>query len=128
MSDQKFSTRALHAGHDTNAHGGTRAIPIYQSTAYVFNNSDHAANLFSLAELGFIYTRLNNPTNDILQKRLAEIEGGIGAVVFASGTAAISTGLLTLLKAGDHIVASSSLYGGTYNLLNVVVFTKLRLC
>ena len=79
------------------------------------------ANLFSLAELGFIYTRLNNPTNDILQKRLAAIEGGIGAVVFASGTAAISTGLLTLLKAGDHIVASSSLYGGTYNLLNVTL-------
>ena len=96
-------------------------MPIYQSTSYVFNDTDHAANLFSLAELGFIYTRLNNPTNDILQKRLAEIEGGTGAVVFASGTAAISTGLLTLLKAGDHIVASSSLYGGTYNLLNVTL-------
>tara|TARA_B100000949_G_C14252141_1_gene438697 strand:- start:391 stop:1563 length:1173 start_codon:yes stop_codon:yes gene_type:complete len=87
----------------------------------VFNNTDHAANLFSLAELGFIYTRLNNPTNQILQDRLAAIEGGIGAVVFASGTAAISTGLMTLLKAGDHIVASSSLYGGTYNLLNVTL-------
>ena len=87
----------------------------------MFDNTDHAANLFSLAELGFIYTRLNNPTNDILQKRLAAIEGGIGAVVFASGTAAISTCLLTMLKAGDHIVASSSLYGGTYNLLNVTL-------
>ena len=74
-----------------------------------------------MAELGFIYTRLNNPTNQILQERLAAIEGGIGAVVFASGTAAISTGLMTLLKAGDHIVASSSLYGGTYNLLNVTL-------
>jgi len=96
-------------------------VPIYQSTSYVFNDTDHAANLFSLAELGFIYTRLNNPTNDILQNRLAAIEGGIGAVVFASGTAAISTGLLTLLKAGDHIVASGSLYGGTYNLLKVTL-------
>ncbi|MEL4456568.1 O-acetylhomoserine aminocarboxypropyltransferase/cysteine synthase family protein [Lutimonas vermicola] len=121
MSDQKLATKALHAGHDTTQTLGTRAVPIYQSTSYVFDNTDHAANLFSLAELGFIYTRLNNPTNDILQKRLAAIEGGIGAVVFASGTAAISTGLLTLLKAGDHIVASSSLYGGTYNLLNVTL-------
>ncbi|MBW8200117.1 O-acetylhomoserine aminocarboxypropyltransferase/cysteine synthase family protein [Flagellimonas abyssi] len=121
MSDQKFSTNALHAGHDVTVNGGTRAVPIYQSTSYVFNNTDHAANLFSLAELGFIYTRLNNPTNQILQDRLAAIEGGIGAVVFASGTAAISTSLMTLLKAGDHIVASSSLYGGTYNLLNVTL-------
>lgn len=121
MSDQKLATNALHAGHDVKANGGTRAVPIYQTTSYVFNNSDHAANLFSLKELGFIYTRLNNPTNQILQDRLAAVEGGIGAVVFASGTAAIATGLLTLLKAGDHIVASSSLYGGTYNLLNVTL-------
>ncbi len=121
MSDHKLATNALHAGHDVKATGGTRAVPIYQTTSYVFNNSDHAANLFSLQELGFIYTRLNNPTNQILQERLAAVEGGIGAVVFASGTAAISTGLLTLLKAGDHIVASSSLYGGTYNLLSVTL-------
>ncbi|MCF8274022.1 MAG: O-acetylhomoserine aminocarboxypropyltransferase/cysteine synthase [Flavobacteriaceae bacterium] len=121
MSTQKFATNALHAGHDVTVNGGTRAVPIYQTTSYVFNNSDHAANLFSLKELGFIYTRLNNPTNQILQERLATVEGGIGAVVFASGTAAISTGLLTLLKAGDHIVASSSLYGGTYNLLKVTL-------
>ena len=121
MSTQKISTQALHAGHDTTQTSGTRAVPIYQSSSYVFNDTQHAANLFSLAELGFIYTRLNNPTNDILQQRLAAIEGGVGAVVFASGTAAISTGLLTLLKAGDHIVASSSLYGGTYNLLNVTL-------
>ena len=121
MSTQKFSTNALHAGHDVTQTSGARAVPIYQTTSYVFNDSDHAANLFSLKELGFIYTRLNNPTNQILQERLATIEGGIGAVVFASGTAAISTGLLTLLKAGDHIVASSSLYGGTYNLLSVTL-------
>jgi O-acetylhomoserine (thiol)-lyase len=121
MSTQKLATNALHAGHDFAANGGTRAVPIYQTTSYVFNDSDHAANLFSLKELGFIYTRLNNPTNQVLQERLAALEGGIGAVVFASGTAAISTGLLTLLKAGDHIVASSSLYGGTYNLLSVTL-------
>ncbi|MFZ3565255.1 O-acetylhomoserine aminocarboxypropyltransferase/cysteine synthase family protein [Tenacibaculum finnmarkense] len=121
MSTQKFATNALHAGHDATQTAGTRAVPIYQTTSYVFNNSEHAANLFSLKELGFIYTRLNNPTNQILQDRLASLEGGIGAVVFASGTSAISTGLLTLLKAGDHIVASSSLYGGTYNLLSVTL-------
>jgi len=121
MSDQKFSTNALHAGHDTTINGGTRAVPIYQSTAFVFNDSDHAANLFSLAETGNIYTRINNPTNDILEQRLAVLEGGIASVVTASGTAAISTTLLVLLKSGDHIVASNSLYGGTYNLLNVTL-------
>ena len=121
MSTNKFATNALHGGHDTTKNAGTRAVPIYQTTSYVFNNSDHAANLFGLTEAGFIYTRLNNPTNDILEQRLAKLEGGIGAVVTASGTAAISTALLTLLKAGDHIVASNSLYGGTYNLLNVTL-------
>ena len=121
MTHQELATKVLHAGHDTNQTEGTRAVPIYQSTSYVFKDTDHAANLFSLAELGFIYTRLNNPTNEILQKRLASVEGGIGAVVFSSGTAAISTGLLTLLRAGDHVVASGSLYGGTYNLLNVTL-------
>lgn len=121
MSTQKFATKALHAGHDVSANGGTRAVPIYQTTSYVFKDSDHAANVFNLSEPGFIYTRLNNPTNDILEQRLAALEGGIGAVVTASGTAAINTTLLTLLKTGDHIVASSSLYGGTYNLLNVTL-------
>ncbi len=121
MSKQKFATKALHAGHDVQKNGGTRAVPIYQSTAYVFNDSDHAANLFALAETGNIYTRINNPTNDILEQRLAALEGGIAAVVTASGTSAIATTLLTLLKAGDHIVASNSLYGGTYNLLSVTL-------
>ena len=121
MSTHKFATNALHAGHDTAQTQGTRAVPIYQSSSYVFNDTEHAANLFSLGELGFIYTRLNNPTNQILQDRLAAIEGGIGAVVFASGTSAIATGLMTLLRAGDHIVASSSLYGGTFTLLNVTL-------
>lgn len=121
MSTQKFATNALHAGHDVTTNKGTRAVPIYQTTSYVFNDSDHAANLFNLSEAGYIYTRLNNPTNDILEQRLAALEGGIGAVVTASGTSAIVTALLTLLKSGDHIVASSSLYGGTYNLLNVTL-------
>lgn len=121
MSTLKFSTNALHAGHDVTKTAGTRAIPIYQTSSYVFNNSDHAANLFGLAEPGFIYTRLNNPTNDILEQRLAKLEGGIGGVVTASGASAIATALLTLLKAGDHIVASNSLYGGTYNLLKVTL-------
>ena len=121
MSTEKFSTNALHAGHDTKETSGTRAVPIYQTTSYVFKNTQHAADLFSLKEPGFIYTRLNNPTNDILERRLAALDGGIGAAVFASGTAAISTALLTLLRAGDHIVASNSLYGGTYNLLSVTL-------
>lgn len=121
MSTQKFATKALHAGHDTTKNGGTRAVPIYQSTAYVFDDSDDAAGRFNLSVPGFIYTRLNNPTNDILEQRIAALEGGIAAVATASGTAAISTTLLTLLKAGDHIVASSSLYGGTYNLLSVTL-------
>ena len=121
MSTQKFATNALHAGHDVSSNKGTRAVPIYQSTSYVFNDADHAANLFNLSETGFIYTRINNPTNDILEQRLAALEGGIAAVVTASGTSAINTTLLTLLKSGDHIVASNSLYGGTYNLLNVTL-------
>ncbi len=121
MSHQKFATKALHAGHDVTQNAGTRAVPIYQSTAYVFNNTDHAANLFNLSETGNIYTRINNPTNDILEQRLAALEGGIASVVTASGTSAIATTLLTLLKAGDHIVASNSLYGGTYNLLSVTL-------
>src|SRR6056300_2097317 len=105
MSEQKLSTKALHAGHDTSLSQGTRAVPIYQSTSYVFNNSNHAANLFALTESGYIYTRLNNPTNDILEQRLAALEGGVAAVATASGTAAIATTFMTLLKAGDHIVA-----------------------
>jgi len=121
MSTQKFATEALHAGHDVTKNAGTRAVPIYQTSSYVFNNSEHAANLFGLTEPGFIYTRLNNPTNDILEQRLAKLDGGIGAVVTASGTAAIATALLVLLKAGDHIVASNSLYGGTFNLFKVTL-------
>ena len=117
----QLATNALHAGHDTSVTQGTRAVPIYQSSSFVFNDSEHAANLFSLAEPGYIYTRLNNPTNDVLEQRIAALEGGVAAVATASGTAAIATTLMVLLKTGDHIVASSSLYGGTYNLLSVTL-------
>ena len=114
----KLASNALHAGHDVTQTQGTRAVPIYQTSSYVFNDSDHAANLFALAESGYIYTRLNNPTNDVLEQRLAAVEGGVAAVATASGTSAIATTFMTLLKTGDHIVASNSLYGGTFNMLN----------
>ncbi len=117
MSQSKFATKALHEGHDITKTQGTRAVPLYQSTSYVFNSAEHAANLFALAEPGYIYTRLNNPTNDVLEQRMASLEGGIAAVATCSGTAAVSTGILTFLKAGDHIVSSNSLYGGSYNML-----------
>ena len=117
MSQFKLATKALHEGHDVTKTQGTRAVPLYQSTSFVFNNADHAANLFALAEPGYIYTRLNNPTNDVLEQRMASLEGGIAAVATCSGTAAASTGILTFLKAGDHIVSSNSLYGGSYNML-----------
>ncbi len=121
MANLTKQTNALHAGHDTSLTQGTRAVPIYQTSSYVFNNTEHASNLFSLKEFGYIYTRLNNPTNDVLEQRLASVEGGVGAAVFASGTAAIATTFLTLFKAGDHVVSSGSLYGGTFNLLNVTL-------
>src|SRR5690606_24767935 len=121
-SDAKsFSTKAVHSGHDVKIHGGTRAVPIYQTTSYVFNDTDHAANLFNLSVSGYIYTRMNNPTTDVLEQRLADLEGGIAALCTASGMSAIMTTLLTLLRAGDHIVASNSLYGGTFNLLNITL-------
>jgi O-acetylhomoserine (thiol)-lyase len=121
MSTLTKKTNALHSGHNTKLTEGTRAVPIYQTSSYVFNNTEHAADLFGLKEFGFIYTRLNNPTNDILEKRLATVEEGKGAAVFASGTAAITATFLTLFKTGDHIISSSSLYGGTYNLLNITL-------
>ena len=121
MSTQQFATQALHAGHNVQETLGSRAVPIYQTSSYVFENTDDAAGKFNLSKPGYIYTRLNNPTNQVLEERLAALEGGIGAVVTSSGASAIATTLLTLLKSGDHIVASSSLYGGTYNLLNVTL-------
>ena len=91
----KLATNALHAGHDVTQTQGTRAVPIYQTSSYVFNDSDHAANLFALAESGYIYTRFNNPTNDVLEQRLAAVEGGVATVATASGTAAIATTFMT---------------------------------
>lgn len=121
MSKFQFTTQALHAGHDVQQTNSARAVPIYQTSSYVFDNVDHAASAFNLSVPAYIYTRLNNPTNSILEQRLAALEGGIGAVVTASGASALSTTFLTLLKTGDHIVASNSLYGGTYNLLKVTL-------
>ena len=116
-----LSTLALTAGHDLSQHGKTIAVPIYQSTAYRFDSTDHAAALFNLSESGNIYTRLTNPTNAVLEERLAALEGGIAGVVTSSGTAAVATTLQTLLKSGEHIVCSNSVYGGTYNMLGVTL-------
>lgn len=116
---QSLATLALHAGHDPAADGTlSRAVPIYQTSSYLFKSSEHAANLFALKEFGNIYTRLMNPTTDVLEKRMAALDGGVGALALASGQAAISYTIMTLARAGQNIVAASSLYGGTYTLLH----------
>jgi len=112
-----FETLSLHAGQHPDPVTGSRAVPIYQTTSYVFQDSDHAAALFNLERAGHIYTRISNPTTAVLEERLAALEGGVGAICTASGMAAMHLAIATLLSAGDHIVASSSLYGGTINLL-----------
>lgn len=112
-----FETRQIHAGQSPDPATGARALPIYQTTSYVFKDSEHASNLFALKEFGNIYTRLMNPTNDVVEKRMASLEGGVAALLAASGQSAETIALLNLAEAGDHIVASPSLYGGTYNLL-----------
>jgi O-acetylhomoserine (thiol)-lyase len=112
-----FETLSLHAGQAPDKVTGARATPIYQTTSYVFQDSDHAAALFNLERSGHIYTRISNPTIAVLEERLAALEGGVGAVCTSSGMAAMHLAIATLLNAGDHIVASSSLYGGTINLL-----------
>jgi len=113
-----FSTRQLHAGQTPDPTTGSRAVPIYQTTSYQFQNTQHAANLFALKEFGNIYTRIMNPTTDVLEQRLADLEGGVGALAASSGHAAQTMAILTLCEAGDHIVSSSRLYGGTYNQFN----------
>jgi O-acetylhomoserine (thiol)-lyase len=115
---QGLGTRALHAGHVPDPTTNSRAVPIYQTSSYVFNSSEHAANLFGLKEMGNIYTRLMNPTTDVLEKRLAELDGGVAALALASGSAAITLAVLNLARCGDNIVSSSCLYGGTYNLFH----------
>ncbi|MEU7265180.1 bifunctional o-acetylhomoserine/o-acetylserine sulfhydrylase [Streptomyces albidoflavus] len=112
-----FETRQIHAGAAADPATGARAVPIYQTTSFVFDDTRHAAGLFSLAEPGNIYTRIHNPTQDVLEQRVAALEGGVAAVALASGQAAETLALLTLAGAGDHLVSSTSLYGGTYNLL-----------
>lgn len=118
MSDQwSFETKQIHAGQTPDPTTGARALPIYQTTSYQFRDTQHAADLFSLAEPGNIYTRITNPTQDTVEQRLAALEGGVGALLFASGQAATTGALTNVAEAGDHIVASASLYGGTDSLL-----------
>ena len=113
-----FDTQQIHAGQVPDPTTGARALPIYQTTAYQFRDTTHAANLFGLAELGNIYTRIMNPTQDAVEQRLAALEGGVAALVLASGSAATFYAIVNLAEAGDHIVSSPSLYGGTYNLFH----------
>jgi O-acetylhomoserine (thiol)-lyase len=127
MTDQTrwgFETRQVHAGQTPDSATGSRALPIYQTTSYVFDDTTHAANLFALKEFGNIYTRIMNPTQDAVEQRIAALEGGVGALLVASGQAATTLGLLNIAESGDHLVASAALYGGTVNLLKFT-FAKL---
>jgi O-acetylhomoserine (thiol)-lyase len=118
VSQWSFETLQIHAGQSADPTTGARALPLYQTTAYQFRDTTHAANLFGLAELGNIYTRINNPTQDVVEQRIAALEGGVAALALASGSAATTFSILNLAEAGDHIVSSPSLYGGTYNLFH----------
>ncbi|MGI6333778.1 MAG: O-acetylhomoserine aminocarboxypropyltransferase/cysteine synthase family protein [Saccharofermentanales bacterium] len=112
-----FHTRAVHAGQKADPTTGSRAVPIYQTTSYVFDDTQHGADLFSLKRPGNIYTRIMNPTTDVFEARMASLEGGVGALATASGSAAVTYAIMNLAQAGDHLVAATTLYGGTYNLL-----------
>ncbi|HBR02131.1 MAG TPA: homocysteine synthase [Ruminiclostridium sp.] len=114
----RFDTLQVHAGQTPDPATGSRAVPIYQTSSYVFNSIEHAANLFSLKETGNIYTRIMNPTNDVFEQRMAALEGGVGALALASGQAAITCAILTIAQAGDEIVAAGTLYGGTFTLFS----------
>jgi len=116
-----FDTRALHAGHTPDAQTAARAVPIYQTTSYVFRDTAHAARLFALEEFGNIYTRIMNPTTAVLEQRVAALEGGVAGLAFASGMGAISSAILTLCRQGDQIVSSTRLYGGTVTLLTATL-------
>ncbi|HET7480700.1 MAG TPA: PLP-dependent transferase, partial [Rubrobacteraceae bacterium] len=113
-----FDTLALHGGQEVDSATTARAVPIYQTTSYVFHDTDHAANLFSLSEFGNIYTRIMNPTTDVFEKRMAALEGGVGALAVSSGQAAETLAILNIAGAGDEIVSAAALYGGTYNLFH----------
>jgi O-acetylhomoserine/O-acetylserine sulfhydrylase len=115
----KFETLQLHAGQEADPTTGARAVPIYQTTSYVFNSSEHGANLFALKEFGNIYTRIMNPTTDVFEKRIAALEGGVAALAVSSGQAAQFIALNNILQAGDNFVSTSLLYGGTYNQFKV---------
>ncbi|WP_281615080.1 O-acetylhomoserine aminocarboxypropyltransferase/cysteine synthase [Flammeovirga sp. SubArs3] len=119
MSEYKFETLQLHAGQEVDPTTNSRAVPIYQTTSYVFDNAEHAANLFGLKEFGNIYTRIMNPTTDVFEKRIAALEGGVAALATASGQSAQFLALTNILEAGDNFVSSSFLYGGTYNQFKV---------
>jgi len=123
MSERKlkFDTLQVHAGQEVDPATNSRAVPIYQTTSYVFNNVEHAADLFSLKQPGNIYTRIMNPTTDVFEKRMAALEGGVGALAVASGSAAITYAILNIAGSGDEIVAASTLYGGTYNLFSTTL-------
>ena len=112
----KFDTLSLHAGQQPDPVTGARAVPIYQSTSYVFPDTEFAASLFNLERAGHIYSRISNPTNGVLEERLAALEGGVGAIATASGQAALHLGIATLMGAGGHIVSSASIYGGSHNM------------
>src|SRR5712671_6446019 len=112
-----FDTLALHAGQSPDAATGSRAVPVYQTTSYVFRDTEHAASLFNMERAGHVYSRISNPTVAVLEERIAALEGGVGAIATASGQAALHLAIATLLGAGDHVVASNSLYGGSHNLL-----------
>src|SRR4030042_1489017 len=114
----RIETLALHGGQEADPTTGARAVPIYQTTSYQFRDTEHAANLFGLKEFGNIYTRLMNPTTDVLEKRVALLDGGGGALAVASGQSAITLSLLNIAQAGDEIVSADNLYGGTYNLFH----------
>lgn len=118
---QGFATRAVHAGQTPDPVTGARAVPIYQTSSYVFRDTAHAANLFALKESGNIYTRIMNPTQDVFEQRIADLEGGVGALAVSSGQSAITLAILNIAGAGDEIVASTNLYGGTYNLFAVTL-------
>lgn len=113
-----FETLQIHAGQTPDPVTGSRALPIYQTTAYQFRDTQHAADVFGIAEAGYVYTRINNPTQDVVEQRIAALEGGVGALLVASGMAATAIAIMNVAQAGDHIVASPHVYGGTYNLFN----------
>ena len=117
----RFDTLQVHAGQKPDPTTGSRAVPIYQTTSYVFNSTEHAANLFALKEAGNIYTRIMNPTADVFEQRMAALEGGVGALATSSGSAAITYAILNIMGSGDELVSASTLYGGTYNLFSVTL-------